>query len=57
MFEQGRDAGMLEAGSEMWAALTLFLPSLQGHRPLSQPSVESGPAGGCFEVGVARGRA
>lgn len=49
-FEQSRGAGMLEAGSEMWAALTLFLPSLQGHRPLSQPNVESGPAGGCFEV-------
>ena len=35
---------------EMWAGLTLFLPSLQGHRPLSQPTVEAGPEGGCFEV-------
>lgn len=30
------------------AGLTLSLSSLQGHRPLSQPTVEAGPTGRCL---------
>lgn len=37
---------------ETRAALTLSLPSLQGHRPLSQPTVEAGPTGGCLCSGL-----
>lgn len=33
---------------ETLAGLTLSLLPLQGHRPLSQPTVEAGPTGGCL---------
>lgn len=51
VFEQGGypRAGRLEV--ETLAGLTLFLLSLQGHRPFSQPTVETDPTGGCLYSG------